>query len=99
MAAYWINTFREIRDHVWLATYIELAGGSWRRTGAGSSRVASRSARYEKGVVERTTLIEFPSATAAIGAYESDEYQAALRALGDGAVRDVRIIEAAGDNS
>ena len=72
--------------------------GSWRRTGRFLARGLPVRV-YEKGVVERTTLIEFPSATAAIGAYESDEYQAALRALGDGAVRDVRIIEAAGDNS
>ncbi|MGH3479850.1 MAG: DUF1330 domain-containing protein, partial [Nocardioidaceae bacterium] len=54
---------------------------------------------YEAGVVERTTLIEFPSAASAIGAYESDEYQAALRALGDGAIRDIRIIEAVSDSS
>ena len=27
MAAYWINTFREIRDQARLATYIGLAGG------------------------------------------------------------------------
>jgi uncharacterized protein (DUF1330 family) len=42
----------------------------------------------------RTTLIEFPSVQAAVAAYESPAYQEALRALGDGAERDLRIIEA-----
>ncbi len=48
----------------------------------------------ESGVTERTTLIEFHSVEDAVAAYHSPGYQDALRALGDGAVRDLRIIEA-----
>jgi uncharacterized protein (DUF1330 family) len=99
MAAYWINTFREIRDEARLATYIELAGGIMQSHGGRFLARGLPVRAYEEGVVERTTLIEFPSAASAIGAYESDEYQAALRALGDGAVRDIRIIEAVSDSS
>ncbi|MGQ0482967.1 MAG: DUF1330 domain-containing protein [Pseudonocardia sp.] len=44
-------------------------------------------------MTERTTLIEFDSVEDAVAAYHSPGYQDALRALGDGAVRDLRIIE------
>ena len=40
-------------------------------------------------------MIEFPSVEVAVATYEGAEYQAALRVLGDGAERDIRIIEAA----
>ena len=40
-------------------------------------------------------MIEFESVAAAIAAHDSPGYQAALAALGDGAVRDIRIVEAA----
>jgi uncharacterized protein (DUF1330 family) len=49
---------------------------------------------FEAGVDERTVVIEFDSVDAAVAAYESPAYQEALRALGDGAERDLRIIEA-----
>jgi uncharacterized protein (DUF1330 family) len=39
-------------------------------------------------------VIEFDSVELAVAAYESPGYQEALRALGDGAERDLRIIEA-----
>ncbi len=48
---------------------------------------------YEAGVAQRTVLLEFDSLDHATAAYESPEYQAALEALGDGAERDIRIVE------
>ena len=39
-------------------------------------------------------MSEFPSVANAIAAYESPAYQEALNALGDGAVRYIRIVEA-----
>ena len=42
---------------------------------------------FEAGVHERTVIIEFDSVEQAVAAYESPGYQAALRALGDGAER------------
>jgi uncharacterized protein (DUF1330 family) len=95
--AYWINTFREIRDEARLDAYVALAGPAMR---AGGGRFLARgnpSAAFESGTTERTTLIEFDSVEQAIAAYESPAYQAALQALGDGAVRDIRIIEALPD--
>ena len=40
----------------------------------------------------RSVLIEFPSAAAAIDAYNSDSYKDALATLGDAADRDIRVL-------
>jgi uncharacterized protein (DUF1330 family) len=48
---------------------------------------------YEAGLKERTVLTVFPSVDAAIAAHDSDGYGAALAALGDGAEREIRIVE------
>jgi len=50
-------------------------------------------AAYEHGLKERIVIIEFPSVEKAIAARESAAYGEALKALGDGAVRDFRIVE------
>ena len=42
---------------------------------------------------ERVVIIEFPSAEAAMKTHDGPAYQEALRALGDSAERDFRIIE------
>jgi uncharacterized protein (DUF1330 family) len=41
-------------------------------------------------------VIEFDSVAAAIAAHDSAGYQAALKALGDAAERDMRIVEGTG---
>jgi uncharacterized protein (DUF1330 family) len=48
---------------------------------------------YERGVRQRTVLIEFESVEQAVAAHDSPAYQEALAALGDGAEREIRIIE------
>jgi len=92
--AYWINTFRSIRDEARLAAYIELAGDAMRAAGGTFLARGLPAHAFESGLLERTTLIEFESVEAAVAAYHSPAYQEALRALGDGAERDLRIIEA-----
>ena len=47
---------------------------------------------FESGQLERTVLIEFDSVENAIAAHDTPAYQAALKALGDGAVRDMRVV-------
>ena len=42
---------------------------------------------------ERTVVVEYPSLRKATAAYDSPAYAEALKALGDGAVRDLRIVE------
>ena len=48
---------------------------------------------FEHGLKERTVIVEYPSVEKAIAAYNSAAYGQALKALGDGAVRDIRIVE------
>lgn len=93
--AYWINTFHSVSDRERLAAYIELAGPAMRAAGGRFLARGLPSHAFESGRIERTTLIEFDSVEEAVAAYESPGYQAALEALGDGAERDLRIIEAA----
>ena len=69
--AYWINTFRSISDQDKLAAYVELAGPAMRAAGGTFLARGLPAAAFESGIVERTTLIEFPSVEAAVAAYES----------------------------
>ena len=97
--AYWINTVRAISDPEKLAAYVDLAGPVMRESGGRFLARGQPARAFEAGVVERTVIIEFDSVEQAVATYESPGYQAALRALGDGAERDVRIVEAAGEIS
>ncbi|MEV0726269.1 DUF1330 domain-containing protein [Micromonospora purpureochromogenes] len=92
--AYWINTFRSIKDEKKLTAYVELAGPAMRAAGGRFLARGLPARAFESGIMERTTLIEFDSVDAAIAAYNSPAYQQALRVLDDGAERDLRIIEA-----
>jgi len=47
----------------------------------------------EAGLQERTVIISFSSVEAATQCYNSAAYKEALAALGDGAERDLRIVE------
>jgi uncharacterized protein (DUF1330 family) len=92
--AYWINTFRSVSDEAKLAAYVELAGPVMRSSGGRFLARGLPARAFESGAIERTVIIEFDSVEQAVAAYESPGYQAALEALGDGAERDLRIIEA-----
>ena len=48
---------------------------------------------YEKGLKQRVVVIEFDSVDKAAAAHDSAGYQAALKVLGNGADRDLRIVE------
>jgi uncharacterized protein (DUF1330 family) len=76
-----------------LADYAKLAGPA---ITAGGGRFLVRgipSKTYEAGLDQRTVLIEFDSVAAAVATHDSPGYQAALAALGDGAEREIRIVE------
>lgn len=92
--AYWVNTFRSVSDPGKLAAYIELASGVMERFGGVFLARGMPVQVFEVAPMERTTIIVFPSPAHAVRAYQSAEYQAALEVLGDGAIRDIRIIEA-----
>lgn len=92
--AYWVNTFHSVSDPDRLAAYAELAGPAMRAAGGRFLARGTAARAFESGKLERTVIIEFDSVDAAVAAYESPDYQAALEALGDGAERDLRIVEA-----
>ncbi len=91
--AYWVATYRAISKPEALAAYAKLAGPAIE---AGGGRMLARGTPaqvYEAGMQQRTVLIEFDSVEQAKATHDSPAYQEALAALGDGAVRDIRIIE------
>ncbi len=93
--AYWISAYRAIKDPAKLAAYAKLSGPA---ITAGGGRFLARGEPtkvYELGLKQRTVLIEFDSVAQAISTHDSDAYQAAMMALGDGAEREIRIIEGA----
>jgi uncharacterized protein (DUF1330 family) len=94
--AYWISSYRSVSNPEALAAYATLAGPAL--TAAGGTFLARGMPAFtkENGLEQRTVLIEFPSIDAALAAYNSPAYQAALAALGRNAAdRDIRIVEAA----
>lgn len=91
--AYWINCFRAIKDQAKVDAYRKLAGPVMEAAGAKFLVRGDPAKVYEKGLNMRTVVIEFESVEKAIAAHDSPGYQAALKALGDGAERDLRIVE------
>lgn len=91
---YWVAAYREIRDDQKLAAYLKLAGPAIDAAGGRFLARGFAAQVYESGIKERTTIIEFDSVRVAIDLHDGPAYQAALRALGDGVVRDLRIVEA-----
>ena len=90
--AYWISCYREVRDPNKLAAYAKLALPAIEAGGGRFLARATAAKAYEAGVMERTVLIEFDSVEKAVATHESEAYKAALVALADGVVRDLRIV-------
>ena len=91
--AYIVSCYLEVRNPDALAAYAELAGPAIE---ANSGRVLARGGRVrslEGGIEERTVVLEFDNFEAALAHYNSDAYQEALAVLGDGAARDLRVVE------
>jgi len=91
--AYWVVTYRAISSPDKFAAYARLAPGATAEFGARYLARGVPAAAHEHGVKERTVITEFPSLDKALAAYTSPAYQKALAALGDGADREVRIVE------
>ncbi len=91
--AYWVATYRSISNPDALAAYAKLAGPSITAAGGRFLARGTPSKTYEAGLNQRTVLIEFDSVAQATAAHDSAGYKAALDALGDGAERDIRIME------
>jgi uncharacterized protein (DUF1330 family) len=90
---YWVTCYRSISDPQKLTAYAKLAPAATAPFGARYLVRGSAAFAFEAGQKERIVISEFPSLEQAVAAYNSPAYQEALKALGDGAVRDIRIIE------
>jgi uncharacterized protein (DUF1330 family) len=93
--AYWVVTYRAIKDPEKLAAYAKLAGPAIQAQGGKFLVRGTPAKTFEGGLNQRTVVSEWPSLEKAIAAYESPAYKEALRALGNGAERDIRIVEGA----
>jgi uncharacterized protein (DUF1330 family) len=90
---YWIATYRAVTDPDKLAAYAQLAGPAI-AAGGGTFIVRGTPAKtYEAGLNQRTVVIMFDSLEQATATHDSPAYKAALDALGDGAERDIRLVE------
>ena len=93
--AYWVATYRSISNPDALAAYAKLAGPAITAAGGRFLARGNPAKAYESGLMQRVVVIEFDGVEKAVAAHDSDGYQAALKALGSGADRDIRIVEGA----
>jgi uncharacterized protein (DUF1330 family) len=91
--AYWIATYHSISNPEALAEYAKLAGPAIAAAGGKFLARGTAAKAYEKGLQQRVVLIEFDSVETAAAAHDGAGYQAALKLLGAGAERDLRIVE------
>ena len=91
--AYWVTSYRSIDNPDKLAAYAKLAGPAIAAAGGKFLVRGPAVAAWEAGILQRVVVIEFENLDAARAAHDSPAYQEALAALGDGAVRDMRVVE------
>ena len=90
---YWISAYRSIKSEDALAAYAKIAGPAVQASGGRFLARGNPIMTYEAGLKLRIVVIEFDSVQQAQVAHDSPGYAEALRALGDGAERDIRIVE------
>lgn len=91
--AYWVATYRSISNPAAFEAYAKLAGPAV-EAGGGRFVIRGNPAKiYESGLMQRVVVIEFDSVDQAVNTHDSPAYQAALKALDNGAERDIRITE------
>jgi uncharacterized protein (DUF1330 family) len=91
--AYLVVTYRSIKDQEKWSAYAKLAVPAIQKAGGRFIARGMPAKTYEKGMNERVVIVEFDSVQKASAAHDSAGYQEALRALGNGAERDMRLVE------
>ena len=94
--AYWVATYRSVKDPDKLAAYAKLAGPAIQAAGGRFLARGNAAKAYEQGLTQRVVIIEFDSVEAAAKAHDGPAYQEALRAFDGAAERDLRIVEGLG---
>ena len=91
--AYWIAFYRSIKNQDAFAAYAKIAPAAIQVAGGRFVVRGAPAKVYEQGLNQRVVMIEFDSVAQAVAAHDSAGYQEALRALGDGVEREIRIVE------
>jgi uncharacterized protein (DUF1330 family) len=91
--AYLVVTYRSIKDQEKWSAYAKLAVPAIQKMGGRFIVRGMPAETYEKGMNERVVIVEFDSVEKGSAAHDSPGYQEALRALGNGAERDMRLVE------
>ena len=90
---YFVVTYRKISNQEKWAAYAKLAAPAIQKAGGRFIVRGSPAKTYELGMKERVVIVEFDNVHKALAAHETADYQTALKALGDGAERDFRVVE------
>jgi uncharacterized protein (DUF1330 family) len=92
--AYWVICHRSTNSLEKFAAFTKLAYPAIQAAGGRFLvRTSNPAKTYEGGLDDRTVVIEFENLAEALAAYDTADYKEALRALADGAERDLRIVE------
>lgn len=92
--AYWVVTYRSIKNPDAWKAYAKLALPAIESSGGRFLALSNPAKTYEAGLNERVVLIEFDSLDKALACHDTPGYKEALKALGTGNVeRDIRVVE------
>ena len=92
---YWVTLYRSVSNPAALAAYAQKAGPPIQARGGRFVVRGTPAKAYEAGLEQRCVIIEFDSVEKAIAAYESREYQEAVKLLKGAVERDVRMVQGA----
>lgn len=94
--AYWVVTYRSIRNPDAWQAYAKLAKPAIANAGGRIIALNNPAKTYEAGMNQRVVLVEFDSLAEALACHDTPAYAEALKALGTGNVeRDMRVVEGA----
>ena len=91
--AYWVASYRSVKDPDKLAAYAKLAGPAIQAAGGKFLARGNAAKAYESGLAQRVVIIEFDSVEAAAACHDGPAYQAALKVFNNAGERDFRIVE------
>jgi uncharacterized protein (DUF1330 family) len=92
--AYWVVTYRSIKNPDAWQAYAKLAAPAIAASGGRFIARNMPAKTYEAGMNQRVVLVEFDSLEKAVACHDTPAYKEALKALGTGNVeRDMRIVE------
>jgi uncharacterized protein (DUF1330 family) len=78
--AYWVATYRSIKNPDALAAYAKIAAPAIQSSGGRFLVRGNPIKTYEAGMNQRVVVIEFDSVAQAVAVHDSSAYQAALKA-------------------